>query len=190
MGKDCTVAVALKASCDDAFNATAHENHKHGGVFFVHKTQDNTIITTPQCILWRSTSLMGTTRVTPEWRRNGVSDPSQIHGELVKEARKAEMEHFRKMGVCTKVSKKRWHDVTGKAPRTDVHKEDDASPLYRSRLVAQDVNTAAHRNSAAGAFANAGESGDKQERKVRWRLVVVDVCRINLSMRQASNPRS
>ena len=54
------------------------------------------------------------------------------------------MEYFRNMGVYTKVSKKRCHDVTGKAPIgvrwVDINKQDDASPLYRSRLVAKDFN--------------------------------------------------
>ena len=38
------------------------------------------------------------------------------HHELVKEARKAEMEYFRNVGVYTKVRKKRCYDVTVKAP--------------------------------------------------------------------------
>ena len=42
--KDCTVA-ATGTSCDDAFNAIAHKIQKNRGMFFVHKTQDNAIIT-------------------------------------------------------------------------------------------------------------------------------------------------
>ena len=67
-----------------------------------------------------------------------------MNPELVKEARKAEMEYFRKMGVYTKVSKKRCYDVTERAPVgvrwVDINKQDDASPLCRSRLVAKDFN--------------------------------------------------
>ena len=64
VGKDCTVA-ATGASCDDAFNAIAHTIQKNRGMFFVHKTQDNTIITNAQGILWSITPLTEKMRVTP-----------------------------------------------------------------------------------------------------------------------------
>ena len=182
--KYCTVA-ATGASCDDAFNAIAHKIQKNRGLFFVHKTQDNTIITNAQGILWSITPLTENLRVTPNGdateckipvkymdmveeyvltsvshqiemveknlrmacpigrqdncvkdleRMNEASVKShdtedqevfmawddvsgaRLNPELVKEARKAEMEYFRKMGVYTKVSKKRCYDVTEKAP--------------------------------------------------------------------------
>ena len=40
---------------------------------------------------------------------------ARLNNELVKEARKAEMEYLRKIGVYTKVNKKRCYDVTVKA---------------------------------------------------------------------------
>ena len=42
--KDCTVATT-GTSCDDVFNAITLKIQKNRGMFFVHKTQDNTIIT-------------------------------------------------------------------------------------------------------------------------------------------------
>ena len=62
--KDCTVA-ATGASCDDAFNAIAHKIQKNRGMFFVHKTQDNTIIMNAQGILWSIAPLTEKMRVTP-----------------------------------------------------------------------------------------------------------------------------
>ena len=85
----------------------------------------------------------------------------RLNPALVKEARKAEMEYFRKMGANKKVSKKRCYDVTGKAPigvrSVGVNKQDDAS-----RLV--------HSNSVAGTLASVGESGGKQKSKRRWTM--------------------
>jgi hypothetical protein len=64
--------------------------------------------------------------------------------ELVRQARKSEMEYFERMKVYKKVLKKKCYEMTGKAPIgvrwIDVNKQDDENPLYRSRLVAKDFN--------------------------------------------------
>ena len=64
--------------------------------------------------------------------------------ELVKEARKAEMVHVKKMNVYEKVLRSECYKETGKVPIgvrwTDVNKQDEQDPLYRSRLVGKDHN--------------------------------------------------
>ena len=61
--------------------------------------------------------------------------------ELMKRARREEIEYFKDMGVYDKVEIAEAHRVTGKAPIAvrwvDVNKGDTASPKYRSRLVAK-----------------------------------------------------
>ena len=65
--------------------------------------------------------------------------------ELMKKARKEEIEYFRQMGVYDKVKIEESLKVTGKAPIAvrwvDVNKGDSANPKYRSRLVAKEFNT-------------------------------------------------
>jgi hypothetical protein len=60
----------------------------------------------------------------------------------VREARRAEMDYFRKMKVYKKVPLQRCKDLTGKAPIKvrwiDTNKQDEQNPKYRSRLVAKD----------------------------------------------------
>ena len=67
-----------------------------------------------------------------------------LRPELVREARMAEMEYFKKMKVYQKVSRSRCLQVTGKGPIgvrwIDVNKQGEDDPLYRSRLVAKDFN--------------------------------------------------
>ena len=63
---------------------------------------------------------------------------------LVREARKAEMEYFKKMKVYMKVPKSKCFQATGKAPIgvrwIDVNKQGEDDPLYRSRFAAKDFN--------------------------------------------------
>ena len=65
--------------------------------------------------------------------------------ELVQAARKEEMAEVKKHKVYEKVDVKECYDRTGKAPIgtrwVDVNKGDAVHPEYRSRLVAQEVNT-------------------------------------------------
>ena len=60
----------------------------------------------------------------------------------VLEARKEEIEYFRKKTVYWKVPRRKSFEVTGKAPIkvrwVDVNKGDDKEPNYRSRLVAME----------------------------------------------------
>ena len=55
----------------------------------------------------------------------------------------------------------------------DINKQDDTSPLHRSRLVAKEFNKGKDPdlcNSAAGTLASVGEPGGKQKRKRRWTM--------------------
>ena len=64
--------------------------------------------------------------------------------KLVREARAAEIQYFRKLGVYKKVPISKCFETTGQAPISvrwiDVNKQDDISPKYRSRLVARQFN--------------------------------------------------
>ena len=66
----------------------------------------------------------------------------ELNYKMVQEARKAEMDYFRKMQVYKKVPIRRCKDMTGKMPIKvrwiDTNKQDEANPKYRSRLVAKD----------------------------------------------------
>ena len=66
----------------------------------------------------------------------------ELHPHLMRQARIDEIKYFKEHNVYTKVSLKECWQVTGKAPIgvrwVDVNKADDASPNYRSRLVAKD----------------------------------------------------
>ena len=71
---------------------------------------------------------------------NGVDlDP-----ELVKKARREEVEFYKTMGVYEKVPLSECFEVTGRPPVSvrwiDHNKGDKSRPLYRSRLVGQDYN--------------------------------------------------
>ena len=63
---------------------------------------------------------------------------------LVQQARREEMKEFAKHEVYRKVPIKECHDKTGKEPIgtrwVDINKGDEATPEYRSRLVAQELN--------------------------------------------------
>ena len=84
---------------------------------------------------------------------------ARLNPELVKEARKAEMEYFRKMGLSTKVSKKRCYDVTGnKGKDPDLYTA--TPPLDLLRML---MSLAASRK---------GESGG------RWKFMVSGVSRV------------
>jgi hypothetical protein len=65
-----------------------------------------------------------------------------LDADKVKEARRAEMSYYRKMGVYKKVPIKECLEKTGKPPIgvrwVDVNKGDRKAPLYRSRLVAKE----------------------------------------------------
>ena len=65
--------------------------------------------------------------------------------ELVRAARKSEIDYFRSMGVYDKVPEKECWDFTGCAPISvrwvDINKGDSLCPNYRSRLVAREFNT-------------------------------------------------
>ena len=65
--------------------------------------------------------------------------------DMVKEARKEEMAEVHKHGVYVKVNIEECYEKTGKAPIgtrwVDVNKGDSVHPEYRSRLVAQEINT-------------------------------------------------
>ena len=64
--------------------------------------------------------------------------------EMMKKARKEEIEYFRQMGVYDKVEIEESFKITGKAPIAvrwvDVNKGDSTSPKYRSRLVAKEFD--------------------------------------------------
>ena len=65
---------------------------------------------------------------------------SVLPTELVREARRAEIEFIHSFGVYRKVPVTKAMEVTGKQPigvrRIDSNKGDEATPDYRSRLVA------------------------------------------------------
>jgi hypothetical protein len=67
---------------------------------------------------------------------------TKLRPELVKQARREEIEYIKKLGVYKKVPKSKCHKETGKKPIQvrwiDVNKGDDKNPIYRSRLVAKD----------------------------------------------------
>ena len=68
-----------------------------------------------------------------------------VDPEMVKQARKEEMMEVEKNRVYEKVDVAECYEKTGKAPIgtrwVDVNKGDSVHPEYRSRLVAQEVNT-------------------------------------------------
>ena len=70
---------------------------------------------------------------------------NSLKPELVRQARKEEIQYFKKLGVYTKVSREKCMKETGKKPIQvrwiDVNKGDDLSPIYRSRLVAKEFKT-------------------------------------------------
>ena len=69
----------------------------------------------------------------------------RLNSEMVIEARKEEMIEVNKHNVYKKAPLTKCYDATGKAPIgtrwVDVNKGDSAHPEYRSRLVAQEINT-------------------------------------------------
>merc|ERR1712015_131224 len=68
-----------------------------------------------------------------------------LNPDMVKEARKEEMAEVKKHRVYEKVDVTECYERTGKAPIgtrwVDVNKGDSVHPEYRSRLVAQEINT-------------------------------------------------
>ena len=68
---------------------------------------------------------------------NATMDPAQV-----REARKAEMEHLKKMQVYKKVPVQQCKDATGKMPIKvrwiDTNEQHEVNPKYRSRLVAKE----------------------------------------------------
>ena len=80
-----------------------------------------------------------------------------LKDELVTKARRTELDFFHSKGVWVKQSIARARQQTGKAPISvrwvDVNKGDEASPKYRSRLVARQMR--AHDHSGASYFAPA-----------------------------------
>ena len=70
---------------------------------------------------------------------------SSLDPEMVKAARKEELEEYRKYGVYKKVPIERaWKEI-GRGPIgvrwVDINKGDEVHPEYRSRLVAQEIKT-------------------------------------------------
>ena len=67
-----------------------------------------------------------------------------LEGDMVREARKEEMEEFKKHEVYIKVPMQECYERTGAAPIgtrwVDINKGDKIHPEYRSRLVAQEIN--------------------------------------------------
>jgi len=70
---------------------------------------------------------------------------SKLKPEMVKKARKEEIEYIKKLGVYRKVPISKCLQQTGKKPIQvrwiDVNKGDEKNPVYRSRLVAKDFKT-------------------------------------------------
>ena len=68
-----------------------------------------------------------------------------LNPQMVKKARAEEIEYVRQMKLYTKVSIEWCIKRTGKQPIAtrwiDVSKQDEANPLYRSRLVGKEFNT-------------------------------------------------
>ncbi len=68
----------------------------------------------------------------------------ELDPTLAKEARKEELEEYKKHGVYEKVDIEECWDATGKAPIgvrwVDVNKGDEIHPEVRSRLVAKEIN--------------------------------------------------
>ena len=65
----------------------------------------------------------------------------KLNAEGVREARKKEIDYVRRMGVYTKIprseaSRRGWKVI--KTRWIDVHKGDDANPIYRNRLVGKE----------------------------------------------------
>ena len=73
-----------------------------------------------------------------------------LDAEMVKKARREEMAEVYKHGVYKKVPMEECYEKTGKAPIgtrwVDVNKGDSVRPEYRSRLVAQEINTGKREN--------------------------------------------
>jgi len=78
----------------------------------------------------------------------------ELNPEMVKAARKAEIEYFRKMKVYKKVPISKCFAMTGQKPIgvrwIDVNKQDHINPKYRSRLVARQFNKSADLDMFAG----------------------------------------
>ncbi len=78
-----------------------------------------------------------------------------LRDDLVREARKKELEYFKTKGVWAKRPRREARQVTGRGPISvrwvDVNKGDDLCPKYRSRLVARQLK--AHDRSNASYFA-------------------------------------
>ena len=88
--------------------------------------------------------------INQEWLGHTEAYYDNISGEwlnpdMVREARKEEMAEVRKHRVYEKVDTAECYERTGKAPIgtrwVDVNKGDSVHPEYRSRLVAQEINT-------------------------------------------------
>ena len=69
----------------------------------------------------------------------------ELRGDLVKEARRDEIDEVRRMKVWTKVPRAQCIAETGKQPVklrwVDRNKRDAKDPLYRSRIVAKEIKT-------------------------------------------------
>ena len=78
------------------------------------------------------------------WERAWVDvSGKSLKPELVKQARKEEIENFKMMSVYSKVPIKECVRVTGKQPIAvrwvDINKQDEHNPKYRSSLVAKEI---------------------------------------------------
>ncbi len=83
--------------------------------------------------------------------------------ELVKEAGKAEMETFKKHGVCEKVKVEECWRETGKGPVgvewVDTNKSDEEKPEYRCRFVAKEIQ----RGQVGGLFCSQAPAGGEED---------------------------
>ena len=114
---------------------------------------------------------------------------AELDAGLVREARKAEKQYFKKMKVYREVKVEKCWRLTGKGPIgvrwVDVNKQDSINPKYRSRLVAKQFKTSKDPELYAATppleafktIISIAATMDKEHQRITRKILVNDVSR-------------